>query len=171
MAAWLPTMSSIFTFVGGTLFGTLVSTWFNYYLKRPKIEIIGGGSGGGSNHIDIRNAPGLFGIKIRETIILGWSIHPQIEWGFVVDRNPAHECRAFLYDKGTNEMIKMLWWETYDQQLTQVITLHAGERAHLKLFAREAVCSQSRSAIKVLCFRANESNNTRTKNSGRCLAI
>jgi hypothetical protein len=63
-------------------------------------------------------------------------IHRHIEMGLVVDRNPAHQCRAWLYDKETDHAIKPLWWRTSDRKMTQEITLKSGEFADLMLFAR-----------------------------------
>jgi hypothetical protein len=73
---------------------------------------------------------------LPETTVLGINIHNHIEIGLVVDRNPAHKCRAWLQDKETNQTIKSLWWRTSGGQLMQEVTLGSGESASLMLFAR-----------------------------------
>lgn len=124
----------------GAVLGAFASTWHSYYVRRPKLQVTGGGSGGGSsfytNHITISNSPGLLGLKLPETTILGINIHRHIEMGLVVDRNPAHRCSAFLYDKETNQSIKPLWWRASDGKMTREVTLKSGESASLMLFAR-----------------------------------
>ena len=88
-------------------------------------------------HINIRNSPGLVGFKLRKTVIFGKYIHDQIEVGLPVDRSPAYECHASLYDKATKQHIAPLWWRTRDGTMTRSVTLKSGESATLMLFARE----------------------------------
>lgn len=144
MFGWATTIDLPSLIIGaalGAAFGALTSTWHSYYVRRPKLQVTGGGGGGGphslhTRHITIRNSPGLLGLKLPETTILGIHIHRNIEMGLVVDRNPAHQCRALLYDKETNHPIKPLWWRTSDGKMTQEVTLKSGEQASLMLFAR-----------------------------------
>ena len=130
--------------VAGVILGALVSTWFRYYITRPKLVVVGGGGGGGAgpgfhvNHISVRNPPGIFGLKLRETIILGWRLHPSVEWGLVLERTPAHECRASLYDKETNKFVKQLYWRTSEGKFVDVVTISSGHSEQLYLFARKA---------------------------------
>lgn len=112
-----------------------------YYVRRPTLQVTGGGGGGGEtsfygNRITISNSPGLLGLKFHETTILGIHVHRHIEIGLVVDRSPAHQCRAWLYDIETNDVIKQLWWQTSDGKMTQEVTLKSGESAGLMVFAR-----------------------------------
>lgn len=58
----------------GAVIGGFVSTWFNFYIKRPAIDVCGGGSGG-VMYVCIRNKPGFIGVVIPETVILGSRLH------------------------------------------------------------------------------------------------
>jgi hypothetical protein len=81
----------------GALLGAFFSVWYQYFVSRPRLAIVGSGGGGGpgpgfhQQHIMVRNEPGLLGLRIRETTILGIRVHTHLEWGHVIDRSPAHE--------------------------------------------------------------------------------
>lgn len=123
--------------VPGALVGTLVSTWYHFFLHRPKLQVCGSGSGS-TTHIDLWNEPGLFGLILPETTILGRVIHGRKEFGHVVERNPANQCRAWLYDKESNRAIRPLWWRTSDGNFTQEVSIKSGEQVSLMVFARLA---------------------------------
>lgn len=126
------------------LVGAMAAILIENFIKRPKLVVSGSGGGGGPgpgfyrNHITIRNEPGQFGLKLKSTTILGKRVHGSIEMGQVFDRTPAHECRAFLYDKASGESMGLLWWRALPtaEAFTQTITLNSGESAELMLFAR-----------------------------------
>ncbi len=128
----------------GSLIGAFVSFWLEVFVKRPKLIINGSGGGGGQgpghhkNYVTIYNEPALFGIKISNTTILGFQLHGHIEKGLVIDRAPAQECSAFIFDKETNEFISQLYWKDENDHNVSytTITLNSGKRAQLMLFAR-----------------------------------
>lgn len=126
------------------LMGVVLTSLFDFYLKRPKLIVSGGGGGGGSQNIQgitkryvrIKNNPGLFGVALGETKIFGKRIFNRIDKGIIFDRNPAHECRADLYYKQTKQIVAPLVWEQ-NGNLSQSVTLNSGEDASLMIFARE----------------------------------
>lgn len=128
--------------VFGIVLGTLASTWYGYYIKRPKLAIQGSSSGGGkdfySNSISVSNVPGLIGIRFGDTVFFGWTIIAGREFGEVIDRSPAHQCYALLLDKQSNEHICRLWWRDVDRKFRQEVTINSGQSAELFLFARRA---------------------------------
>lgn len=145
----------------GAALGAVTSTWHSYYVRRPKLRVIGSGSGGGSfyhNRITISNSPGLLGVRLPETTIFNKNIHSDIEIGLPVDRNPARNCRAWLYDKETNRGIAQLWWQTIDGKMTREVTLESGEQADLMLFAR--LKDEKR---KYFVYQVESSNNPNLK--------
>ncbi len=126
------------------IIGGIFGSFATIYIGRPKIVVSGGGGGGGpgpgyySNFISVSNEPGFFGIRISETTILGKRIHNRIRIGQVFDRAPAHECRALIKDKSTNEVLGLLWWRELSnpQKAVQTLNLNSGEQAELIIFAR-----------------------------------
>lgn len=130
--------------VVGTIFGTIASTWFSFFIQRPILQVVGGGSGSGgsltprtrSNHITIQNSPGIFGIRLGETTIFGRQIIPPIQWGLAFDRKDAAQCRAWIYDSDTKRGIRPLWWQTRDGKMVQEMTIKSGETGNLFVFAR-----------------------------------
>ena len=114
------------------------------YVKRPKIEVSGGGGGGSgaptgfqTNNIRIRNTPGRIGVKIGQTVFLGFRLNRQHWFGFPVMREPATGCMARLLDEKKAHMAQ-LWWrdpENHSKRLTTV-DLDSGKEAELFLFAQ-----------------------------------
>lgn len=127
----------------GAVIGALVSTWHGYFVTRPKLTITGSGGGGGpgpgfhANHIQISNSPALLGLRVPETILFGWRLHASFELGLVIDRRPAHECRAYIYDKETMQLICPLVWRV-GATFAHHSDLDSGQSAQLMLFARDA---------------------------------
>jgi hypothetical protein len=86
------------------ILGVVLGAWFNNYVKRPRLVVTGGGGGGGPgpgyHHrlVTITNQPGLMGLRLSETVIVGKQIHGHVERGLTIDRNPANQCTASLYD-------------------------------------------------------------------------
>jgi hypothetical protein len=64
MLEWIMNID-VTSLVLGTVFGTVGSTWYGYYVKRPKLSAQGSGYGGSrefySNHIMVGNVPGCGG--------------------------------------------------------------------------------------------------------------
>jgi hypothetical protein len=89
--------------------------------------------------VRVTNQPGLLGIRLSETVIMGRQMHGMFEKGLTVDRNPASECRASLHDKETGSHIALLWWRpTFDAtaRWQQTATIQSGESFELAVFAR-----------------------------------
>jgi hypothetical protein len=63
-------------------------------------------------------------------------LHRRIQIGLIVERSPARECRAYLYDKETQQFISQLWWQLPDGSVADVVTISSGERAEVLVFAR-----------------------------------
>lgn len=126
----------------GSIVGTLMSAWYGYYLKKLKLVVNGGGSGGASgglyiNNISVTNTLGFIGFRLPKTIIFGKMLHRSFHLGgLIIDRDPVQECRAHLFDKQTGDPIRLLWWQGRDLKMTQVATIKSGESANLMLFAR-----------------------------------
>jgi hypothetical protein len=128
-----------------TLFaGVFLGAWFNNFLKRPKLVITGGSGGGGPspghhwNSLRLTNRPGLLGVTLRRTEILGKRLFGHVEKGWTVERIPASDCSATLFEKGTNLHVAPLWWRstTNPNDVQQVVTIPSGGSWDLLLFAR-----------------------------------
>jgi hypothetical protein len=124
--------------------GVVLGAWYTVYLRRPTLKITGGGSGGGPgpghlrNHVRVINRPGLLGIRLGETILLGGRLHGHVEKGLTVDRNPANQCIANILDKESGRQVAPLMWRTSDanRPWQRIVTLNSGEEVDLMLFAR-----------------------------------
>jgi hypothetical protein len=125
--------------------GAVLGAWASLYIKRPKLTPTSGGGGGGAtnrpgywtNHVGIENKPGLIGINFGETVIFGKGLH--FEKGVTVERDPAREIIASIYDKETGERITHLWWRSVDNPGTvraSVKVINSAETWDLMLFAR-----------------------------------
>ena len=120
--------------------GTLLAAGFGIYLKRPTLRAVGSGGGGGqqfhSCRVQIRNVPGLFGIRLGETVLFGRILHRPIDKGLPIDRNPAKDCAAWIYDG--EQALTTLWWQSRNTRdaWQQRTTLESGDAAELVLFAR-----------------------------------
>lgn len=138
----LDIMSLIIGAILGGIVGTLMSAWYGYYLRKAKLVVNGGGSGGtpGGLHtrnISVMNTRGFIGFRLPETIIFGKMMHRSFQLGgLIIDRDPVQDCRAHLFDKQTGDAIRPLWWQGRDLKMTQVFTIKSGENANLMLFAR-----------------------------------
>lgn len=129
-------------FLGGTVFGVLLDILFNAYIRRPRLMVVGSGAAGGPgpgyhvSHLSIRNRGGFIGIKLRETVLFGKTLHNGLQKGFTVEANPARMCTAWLADRTTGRILTGLYWRGEDGQPTNVINLNSEEAADLLLFAR-----------------------------------
>lgn len=113
---------------------------FYNHIKRPKLSVIAGGSGGGGpdymrNEMAIANRPGILGINLGETLIFNKRILPPLCKGLSVDRNTARACRAWLLEMPSKRPITTLWWQVEDR-MVQTVNLDTGGSANLMLFAR-----------------------------------
>jgi hypothetical protein len=120
----------------GAIIGAILTQWFNYFVAGPKLIIDGTGGGGAYSSLNVRNAPGFFGIRLPETILFGWRVFDQYEAGQVFDRMPARQCHARLIDSESGRVITQLWWQNGGQAVASV-TLGPGESARLITFSRQ----------------------------------
>jgi hypothetical protein len=124
--------------------GVVLGAWYGVYLKRPKLKVAGSGGGGGpgpghhQNNVRVLNQPGLLGLRLSQSVILGKRIHGSVEKGLTIDRNPANECTASIHDKQSGRHIAPLWWRSTDPNAPWqiVVTMQSGEAFDLMLFAR-----------------------------------
>jgi hypothetical protein len=142
LSDWIPAINVPSLLLGAVL-GTLISTWYGFFLRRPKIRISGGGGGGGPGpgyhhvRISITNEHGLFGIRIPENTILGFRINREKQLGIGFERSPARKCSARVYDKETGDHIKALWLEPRGGgEFVRTVTLNSDEGAEVHVFAR-----------------------------------
>jgi hypothetical protein len=138
---WLSKLDPSSLLLGG-LVGAFLSTWYNFFIKRPKLEICGGGSGG-ATYVRLRNKPGFIGIVFRENTIFGFRLNSRIEWGLTVDRSAARDCSASILDKETGESILPLWWRISHSIVEHTITLDAGDAADLLLASTQQAAADS----------------------------
>lgn len=112
------------------------------YAKRPKIAVSGSGGSGSptgfqTNNLRIKNTPGQVGVKIGQTVFLGFRLNNSHWFGFPVMREPATGCMARLLDEKKAHMAQ-LWWrdpENHSKCLT-IVHLDSGREAELFLFAQ-----------------------------------
>lgn len=124
----------------------LLGVAFSVFLRRPRLQLTGSSSGGGpgpghhSNRLRVTNQPGLLGIKLKQTVVMGKRIYRDFEKGLTVIRDPAIECRATIHDADDgNRHIAMLWWRPLSDphaDWERTVTIQSGETFELALFAR-----------------------------------
>jgi hypothetical protein len=132
VTVWLPFVTLVL--------GAALSLILNNYIRRPKLVLVGGGSGGieqgcSRSQIRIENAPGLLGINVGETLIFGRRLLPPIRWGIPVERNTARECIAWIHDLPNRQALTVLWWDV-DGKAVQRINLDTTESAPMNVLAR-----------------------------------
>jgi len=126
----------------GAIVSALIGLWLDFFIKQPKLERSGSGSGGAPgqmkrNNLSFRNKVGWFGINIPESRILGLRIHPRFRKGLTFDKHPARDCRATLFLKNTGESVGQLWWGIDGDQVDDKVTIESGKQANLMLFCRK----------------------------------
>lgn len=119
----------------------LLGVAFSVFLRRPRLQVTGSGSGGGpgpghhSNRLRVTNQPGLLGIKLKQTVVMGKRIYRDFEKGLTVIRDPAIECRATIHDADDgNRHIAMLWWRPLSDphaEWDRTVTIQSGETFEL----------------------------------------
>ena len=124
----------------GFAFGLFAS----FYVKRPKVIVCGGGSGGAtgpdsyySYGIRVRNTRGWIGLPRAGVKLFGWRIIGPNYVGVPVARDPAERCTAELLDEDGNRLAFLLWrrlTEPYDN--AQYMTLSPGDDAEIIPFAQ-----------------------------------
>lgn len=120
--------------------GVLLGTWFSHFLKRPKLVLNGGGGGGAGNgviinYVTVQNAPGLFGIDVRPTVLFGWKVFNGDTFGFSIDRSSARDCSAWLLDPETKEKLTGLFWRV-NGEVKSYTDIGPGEVVDLILFGK-----------------------------------
>jgi hypothetical protein len=132
MPVWLSIVLPFVTLVAGA--------WLQEFRKRPKLVL--SGSGGGSVgttyrswQVSIQNRPGLLGLSLGETTVLGKNIHRGRTWGLRYDRNASVESRAWLCDEERKEGVDLLHWDMApaDPRYQQFVTIPSGKEARLML--------------------------------------
>lgn len=133
------------TFTAGILvgapLGAILDNWLGIYLKRPRLVVTGGGGSGAPMHIKrvtVTNEGAFFGIRPRQTIVLGRRVHGSFQKGLQFDRHPAKRCTATLFEKATGDHVAQLWWEARgpDGEPSTRVTIESGESRSLVLFVR-----------------------------------
>ena len=125
----------------GAIFSALLGLWLDFFIKQPKLQRNGSGSGGvgfKTNRLTFGNKVGWFGINLPESRIFGFRIHPNFRKGLTFDKHPARDCRAYLYLKSTGESVGQLWWEIDGNQTDDKVTIESGKQASLVLFCRKS---------------------------------
>ena len=128
------------------ILGVLLGAGYTVYLRRPRLTVTGSSSGGGpgpghhSNRLRVTNQPGLLGIRIKQTVVMGKQVFGDFEKGLTVIRDPAIQCQATIHDvQNGNRHIAMLWWRPLtepDGDWDRTVTIQSGETFELALFAR-----------------------------------
>lgn len=126
----------------GAALSALIGLWLDFFIKQPKLERSGSGSGNApgntkQNRLTFRNKVGWFGINIAETRILGLRIHPRFRKGLTFDKHPARDCRATLFLKDTGESVGQLWWDIDGDKVDDKVSIESGKQASLILFCRK----------------------------------
>jgi hypothetical protein len=126
------------------LLGFAFGLFASFYVKRPKVIVCGGGSGGAtgpdsywSYSIRVRNTRGWIGLPRAGVRLFSWRIVGQNYVGVPVARDPAERCTAELLDEDGSRLAFLLWRrlsEPYDN--VQYMTLSAGDDAEIVLFAQ-----------------------------------
>jgi hypothetical protein len=122
--------------------GAILGAWATVFVARPKLKVSGSSSGGGARlrvaTLRITNSPGMMGLALGPTIILGKRISRGFQKGITIERTTANECTAYLYDKVTNEPVAPLYWRPVapDSKTTILIDIKSGQQIDLLLFAR-----------------------------------
>jgi hypothetical protein len=125
------------------ILGAFLGAWISVFAARPKLKVVGSSSGGNANgyrnQLRIMNRPGLMGITLGPTIILGKRISRGFEKGITVERATANECTAHLYDKETNQVVSLLYWLPMSDQtrMLPTVDIKSGETVELVFFARQ----------------------------------
>ena len=128
-------------FIGAAV-SALIGLWLEFFIKQPKLERNGSGSGSAEgntkqNSLTFSNKVGWFGISIAETRILGLRIHPRFRKGLTFDKHLARDCRATLFLKDTGENVGQLWWDIDGNKVDDKISIESGKQARLILFCRK----------------------------------
>lgn len=127
----------------GAVVGALISAWFEFFIKQPKLVRNGSGSGVApgqmkQNSVSFINTVGWLGVNVPESRILGFRIHPSFRRGLTFEKSPARDCRAILLVKDTGESVGQLWWTMGDGRVENRVTIESGAQASLLLFCRKA---------------------------------
>ncbi len=143
----------------GGVVGAIFSTWMTFYVTRPVLKLVGSSGGGGPSYkcsaARIMNVSGFIGIRIRETVIFGWSVHNQFESGLSLDRQPARQCQATLFDKKSSSVAAPLFWRLAKNpnEYLSVVDIGPNEQVDLMLF-----CGTGNQPKKYFPFRPKNKN-------------
>lgn len=122
----------------GASIGALIQFTFDFYIKQPKIKFELGSSGGDLNshyiQIKITNLEGLFGVRLKETMIFGHLLFGDKPWGFQFERFTAKQCRLNLYviNEGLEEHVSAINWKS-SNGFVETIDIESGESIETKV--------------------------------------
>lgn len=113
--------------------GIILTGWLTYFVKRPKVRVIGTG---GSAPLSIRvgNEPRSF--RLGPSYLFGRHIHNDVTIGPIIETSPARGLRASLHEKNGGELISHLFWQLSDCSFRTEVTLAAREAASILIFER-----------------------------------
>ncbi len=138
----MPLLQDTIISIISLLVGIVIGHVFTVYTRRPYLKVSGSGGGGGRGpgyytfSTRITNHPGLIGISVGESRILGRKINSRIEKGLTVIRDTANNCSAVLIDKKTGEVVSHLWWKIGGEEYTQIVSIESGLQVDLMLMAK-----------------------------------
>lgn len=125
----------IASLVLGGVIGAFLGTWLNFRVTQPKLKVTGGGQGG-YVHLSITNPHALLGFAIRPTMIWGKWLNHGSEFGQLIDRSPARDCSAVVFDADTGRHVGSAFW-FHEGEFGLVTTIGPSETAQLILFTQQ----------------------------------
>jgi len=134
---------SVVTLVAGIFIGNRYAVVASSPRLRP--DGAGGYPGGKPEYpafyVEIKNLPGLVGLRLEPRILFGRRLHGRIRRGVPRERDTAKGCTATLKDKTTGKPIAPLWWRSppSSESIWQLeIDIESGVGQELMMFARRA---------------------------------
>ena len=128
----------------GAVIGAPLGFWFSSFCQRPRLDWDGTSSGsggpGGWAQINVRvtNRPGFVGIRLGETTVFGRRLHAEIECGWHIERGPARDCAAFMYDIESGDCIPLYFRDpARPEAFANGITIQSGRKKDLLLMAHQ----------------------------------
>lgn len=135
---WYAHFDAISLLLGAAL-GMFLGTWYSYFVKRPRLILIGNGGSGGAGlrttSLNFINAPRFIGIQMPPSMLFGKQVHGVLRWGLPVDNLPARNLQATLFDKESGRVVSQLHWQR-GPSFEPSIDLDSGEQAMLMVFSR-----------------------------------
>ena len=162
-------MESFLYFIFGSIFGWFVNYWYAIRLRRPKLSINGGGTGGIPNNpdvtvisINVQNEPRFIGLRLPPTYIFGLRVKSDFGRHFV-ERDIARSCRAMLLDK-SGQHICHLWWSVNNNggvDICENIDISSTQSASILMFIKKG---QNKNQYFVYQPKSNEDTSHKATN-------